>query len=334
MKKEEHKTYLESLQYGLSSLLSDDRVYLIGEDIAETYGGAFRVSTGLAEKFPGKVINMPMSEQAFTGMAIGMALSGMRPIVEIMFGDFVTLIMDQLLNHASKIVGGFGKPLHLVVRAPMGGYRGYGATHSQSLEKIYLGLPYISLVAPSIIASPNILLNQALSLGEPVLFLENKLDYTRRMFFNEKKSDLFVLTEYEGILFPLQELNIKNESFEYTIITYGGLVAPAIDLIYDLYMDEEIAGKLISFTSINNIDFSLLNKIIANKQVILLEEGHGHFGVGDGILANLYKNGFKGEATVIGAKMNVIGASKKIEENVLPNFKELKRLIIDNKLNC
>lgn len=327
MKKVEHKTYLESLQAGLRSLLINEDVYLIGEDIAETYGGAFRVSAGFAEKFPGKVLNMPMSEQAFTGMAIGMALAGMKPIVEIMFGDFVTLIMDQMLNHASKIVGGFGKPLHLVVRAPMGGYRGYGATHSQSLEKIYLGLPYINIVIPSILASPDTLLNNAVSLGEPVLFLENKLDYTRKMFLFEKKSDLFILTDFEGN-FPIHVLELKNESPEFVIITYGGLVAPAIDLIYDLFMDEEIAGKLISFTNLNNIDFALINKIINNKTLLLLEEGHGLYGVGDSILANLYKKGFKGEVIVIGAKMNVIGASKKIEDSVLPNFEEIKSIIL------
>jgi len=327
--KDEHKFYLRSLQEGITSLLEEENVYFLGEDIAETYGGAFKVSDGLAAKFPDKVINTPMSEQAFTGMGIGMALAGMSPIVEIMFGDFVTLIMDQMLNHASKIVGGFGKPLHMVVRAPMGGYRGYGATHSQSLEKLYLGLPYINIVMPSVLADPGKLLKNSARLGEPVLFIENKLDYTRKMFFSEKKSDFFTLTDYEG-KFPIQELCIKDEKEEFVVITYGGLVSPTIDMIYDIYMEEEIAGKLISLTTLNNINFKLIAKLIKNKNLILLEEGHSTFGVGDSILANLYKEGFRGEVKVIGTKMTIIGASKNIEDNVLPNFEKIKVAILKN----
>jgi pyruvate/2-oxoglutarate/acetoin dehydrogenase E1 component len=328
--KNEHKSYLLSLRAGLSSLLEREDVYLLGEDVAETYGGAFRVTDGLAGKFPDKVLNTPMSEQSFTGMGIGMALAGMSPIVEIMFGDFVTLIMDQMLNHASKIVGGFGKPLHFVVRAPMGGYRGYGATHSQSLEKIYLGLPYLNIVIPSILADPGQLLENSIMLGEPVLFVENKLDYTRKMFFSEKKSDLFTLTDHQG-KFPIQELCIKNENEEYVIITYGGLVSPTIDMIYDIYMEEEIAGKLISLTTLNSLNFKLINKFIGNKKLLLIEEGHSVFGVGDGILANLYKEGFRGDAEVIGAKMSIIGASKAIEDCILPNFEEIKSRILKNQ---
>jgi pyruvate/2-oxoglutarate/acetoin dehydrogenase E1 component len=327
MAKVEHKSYLLSLREGLSSLLEKEDVYVFGEDVAETYGGAFKVTAGLAAKFPNKVINTPMSEQAYTGFGIGMALAGMIPIVEIMFGDFVTLIMDQLLNHASKIVGGFGKPLHLIVRAPMGGYRGYGATHSQSLEKLYLGLPYINIVMPSVLADPGILLKNSAMLGEPVLFIENKLDYTRKMFFAERKSDFFTLTDYEG-RFPIQELCIKDEKEEYVVITYGGLVSPAIDMIYDIYMEEEIAGKLISLTMLNSLNFKLITNIINNRKLILLEEGHSTFGVGDSILANLYKEGFRGEAKVFGAKMKIIGASKNIEDKVLPNFEEIRSAIL------
>jgi acetoin:2,6-dichlorophenolindophenol oxidoreductase subunit beta len=323
-----HKTYISSLRQGLEELLNEEDCYLIGEDIAETYGGAFKVSEGLAVKFPGKVLNMPMSEQAFTGMGIGMALAGMRPIIEIMFGDFVTLIMDQMLNHASKIVGGFGKPLHMVVRVPMGGYRGYGATHSQSLEKLYLGLPYINLIIPSVLADPGELLVKSMALGEPVLFIENKLDYTRKMFFSEEKSEVFSLKSHGSI--PMQELALKGEEEQYIILTYGGFVSSSIDLIHDIFIEEEIAGKLIAVTCFNKIDFSFLNKIIEDKKLYILEEGHSPFGVGDNLLANLYKASFRGEATVIGAEMENIGASKKMEDHVLPNFQNIKSTIIKN----
>ena len=131
------KMYIEGLRNGIKKLLIDSDVILIGEDIEEPYGGAFKVSKGLSHEFPNQIINMPMSEQGFTGMAIGMSLAGMKPIVEIMFGDFITLIVDQLVNHAAKFSWMYEKKIHLVVRTPMGGYRGYGATHSQSLVKLF-----------------------------------------------------------------------------------------------------------------------------------------------------------------------------------------------------
>ena len=114
-------SYKESLIAGLEKLLSDPKCFLLGEDIADPYGGAYTITKGMSAKFPGKIINTPMSEQGFTGRGVGMALAGYKPIVEIMFGDFSTLIMDMILNHASKFVEGFDKKLHLVVRDPMGG---------------------------------------------------------------------------------------------------------------------------------------------------------------------------------------------------------------------
>ena len=162
-------TYKESLISGLEKLLSDPKCFLLGEDIADPYGGAYTITKGMSAKFPGKIINTPMSEQGFTGLGVGMALAGYKPMIEIMFGDFSTLIMDMILNHASKFVEGFEKKLHLVVRDPMGGYRGYGATHSQSLEKIYVGLPNIAVISPSVLHEPGNLLVKAMELGVPVI---------------------------------------------------------------------------------------------------------------------------------------------------------------------
>ena len=106
-------SYIKQLQNGLVTLLQDKDVYLIGEDITEPYGGSFKVSKGLSLEFPNQVIATPMSEQGFTGMGIGMALAGLKVIVEIMFGDFITLCADQMINHASKFVGLYDKKFTL-----------------------------------------------------------------------------------------------------------------------------------------------------------------------------------------------------------------------------
>src|SRR3989338_1040020 len=131
--------YVESINLALHNLFSEDpRVMLIGEDLHDPYGGAFKVSRGLSTNFPDRVISTPISEAGLVGMGIGLGLRGFLPIVEIMFGDFVTLACDQIINSAVKFGSMYnGKvALPLVIRTPMGGRRGYGPTHSQTLEPL------------------------------------------------------------------------------------------------------------------------------------------------------------------------------------------------------
>ena len=150
---------VDALNSALHSAMRElPEMVVLGEDILDPYGGAFKVTRGLSDSFPGRVFATPISEAAITGVGTGLALQGFRPVVEIMFGDFVTLIADQLINHASKIRWMYGQPidLPLVIRTPMGGRRGYGATHSQSLERLFLGVPGLSVVAVSPLGDPHI----------------------------------------------------------------------------------------------------------------------------------------------------------------------------------
>lgn len=324
-------TYLESLRSGIEDLLRDDPdVFFLGEDICDPYGGAFKVTKGMSTKYPAKLINTPMSEQGFTGLGVGMALAGLKPVVEIMFGDFVGLIMDQMLNHASKFVGGFGKKIHLVVRTPMGGYRGYGATHSQSLEKLYFGLPDIYVISPSVLHHPGELLKQAVELGYPVLFVENKSDYSRKMFSNEKNAEFFE-TGYHGEKFPICEVDLKGETSSCTIVTYGGMVSPVLNMIYKIYMEEEIPVRLISLSSISPVDFKALRLLTeSDKYIFTIEEGHVPFGFGDSIVSNLNQNGSTAKFRTFGAADKLIGVAKYIEDSVLPDFEKIKNEIINS----
>lgn len=176
---------LESLNAGLhKAMRQDERVVLIGEDLLDPYGGAFKVSKGLSSAFPARVLATPISEAGFTGLAAGMALRGLRPVVEIMFGDFLTLAADQIINHISKFRYMYNDQvrLPLVIRTPMGGRRGYGPTHSQTLEKHYLGVPGLRVLAPCALGDPGELLAQAiLQDDDPVLFVENKLLYLQQV---------------------------------------------------------------------------------------------------------------------------------------------------------
>lgn len=322
-------TYKESLIQGLETLLTDPKCFMLGEDIADPYGGAYAITKGMSAKYPGKIINTPMSEQGFTGMGVGMALAGYKPIIEIMFGDFSTLIMDQILNHASKFVEGFEKPLHLVVRDPMGGYRGYGATHSQSLEKLYVGLPNIAVISPSVLHAPGDLLVKSMDLGLPVIFVENKLDYTRRLFKAEKISDIFEI-KYHGGDFPVAEAQFPEETPDITIITYGGMVAPLLNMMHDLYTEEEIATRLLDISSLSPMDFDLIQALTHGcRKIMTVEEGHVPFGIGDAIISSLAQRGEAYEYKSIGATQHIIGTSKEAENIALPQINSIKDIIMN-----
>ena len=322
-------TYKESLIDGLEKLLADPKCFLLGEDVEDPYGGAYTITKGMSTRYLGKIINTPMSEQGFTGIGVGMALAGYKPIIEIMFGDFSTLIIDQILNHASKFVEGFEKQLHLVVRDPMGGYRGYGATHSQSLEKLFVGIPHITVIAPSVLHEPGDLLIKAMGLGVPVIFAENKLDYTRKMFHTEKIADAFEI-KYHGGDFPIAEAGFPEEEAKVTIISYGGLVHPLLNMMYDLYMEEEVAVRLLDVSSLSPMDFDLIYSLVKNdKKVLTIEEGHVPFGIGDAIISNLAQRGTQIQMKSIGAKQHIIGTSKEAEALALPQMDDIKKIILN-----
>src|ERR1700710_3009602 len=175
-------TYIKAITSALASAMrADGRVFVLGEDVAE--GGPYTATAGLAEEFgSARVINTPISEAAITGVAIGAAQSGLRPVLEIMFVDFITLALDQLVNGAAKahFMSGGQLTVPLVLRTPGGaGYRG-GAQHSQSLESWLTHVPGLKVVMPSCAADAAGLLASAIADPNPVVFVENKALYFRR----------------------------------------------------------------------------------------------------------------------------------------------------------
>jgi pyruvate/2-oxoglutarate/acetoin dehydrogenase E1 component len=171
---------IDDLNSALHELLKDDeRLYVLGEDIADPYGGAFKATRGLSTSYPGQVFSTPISEQAVMGIANGLALSGNRVVVELMFSDFVTLAFDQIVNFASKAVDMYGQriPVSVVIRCPSGGYRGYGPTHSQSLQKHFLGVPNVDVFEMTPYHPVLPLFAHMLEQRRPCLFFEEKTLY-------------------------------------------------------------------------------------------------------------------------------------------------------------
>ena len=185
---------IEELNQALHAVLgADERVYLLGEDVADPYGGAFRATKGLSTAYPDRVLSTPISESGMVGVAGGLALCGNTVIVEMMFGDFIALGFDQILNFATKSVSMYGRhtPMRLVVRCPVGGGRGYGPTHSQSLQKHFLGIPHLALYELSPFHEPQAILDTLMSRDEPAILFEDKTLYTRRRYSHGRLSDRF-----------------------------------------------------------------------------------------------------------------------------------------------
>ena len=330
----------KALNQRLHKLLEEDTsVLLVGEDIAEPYGGAFKITKGLSASFSDRVISTPMSEQGFLGMSIGMALRGLKPIVEIMFGDFLTLCADQLINHASKFVDIYERDVPLTVRLPMGGFRGYGATHSQSLEKLMFGIPNITIVALSILDSHASALRKAVDRRHPTLFIENKTDYARDEFdesvWNKKfiKRSIIMAENYNTYNLSIVDQNVNP--LDTVIVTYGGMVTLALEGSWKEFIEQELVSEIIAPELISPLEDKFIeyvgSRLQAAKRLVLLEEGWGSFGWGSEVIASLAQKGYL-EGKIIKRVSSIcknIGAGLEYEHSVLPTIKRLENLLYD-----
>ncbi len=171
-------TYLEAIREAQTHLLrEDDRVFIYGQDIAGKFGGAFKATKGLAEQFPGRVLNTPISEDAMVGTAIGAAMEGMRPIVEMQFADFSSIALNQILNNAGTQFWRTNTPCPITVRLPSGGTKGSGPFHSQSMEGIYSHYPGLVVVTPATVEDAYTMLIDAVAIDDPVIYCEHKYLY-------------------------------------------------------------------------------------------------------------------------------------------------------------
>ncbi|MFI2652046.1 2-oxo acid dehydrogenase subunit E2 [Micromonospora fulviviridis] len=170
---------------------ADERAWLLGEDVVDPYGGAFKVTQGLSTAYPDRVLSTPLSENGITGIAGGLALCGDTVIVEIMFGDFVGLAFDPIINFLTKSVAMYGEhtPMRVVIRCPVGGGRGYGPTHSQSVQKHFIGIPHLALFELSPLHDAADVLAAALRRDEPSMLFEDKILYTQRRYVDNRVDD-------------------------------------------------------------------------------------------------------------------------------------------------
>jgi pyruvate/2-oxoglutarate/acetoin dehydrogenase E1 component len=325
-------TVLESLNQGLhEALATDEKVIILGEDILDPYGGAFKVTQGLSSKFPERVLTTPISEAGVIGIAAGMALRGLRPVVEIMFGDFLTLGADQLINHVAKYRWMYNDQVRvpLVVRTPMGGRRGYGPTHSQTLEKHFLGTPGLQILAPTVLGSPGELLAKTiLHTQDPVIFIENKLLYLEKIQDNAKLAEFELKTTGEP---PVYTLRIKDTPPpQVTLAAYGYMAELTRRVMITLAYEDEIFTELVVFTGLSPFEISpLLSSIRQTRRLVTVEEGGLTMGWGAEILA--LSTARLGPALQschrVAAADLPIPASSPLEQAVLPDLSTIRQAV-------
>lgn len=227
----------------------DPNVFVLGEDIAE-YGGAFKVTQGLVERFGReRVRNTPISENSIVGVAVGAAIVGMRPIVDIMFQDFIALAMDQIVNHAAKFHYMYGGQCRvpIVIRTPAGGGRCYGPTHSQSLEAWIMHVPGIKVVAPATAYDAKGLLKSAIRDDNPVFFIESKLLYG-------VKGEVPEPDEPGGdYTVPIGEAKVTREGNDLTIIAYSRMTVEA-EKAADALVGSDITCDVIDLRTLAPLD--------------------------------------------------------------------------------
>jgi pyruvate/2-oxoglutarate/acetoin dehydrogenase E1 component len=326
-------TVLDSLNQALHGALeTDQRVFILGEDILDPYGGAFKVTRGLSTKYPGRVLTTPISEASIVGVATGMALRGLRPVAEIMFGDFVTLIADQLINHAAKFRWMYDDQVRvpIVIRTPMGGHRGYGPTHSQSLEKMFLGVPGLKVVAPNTLGDPAALLRAAIADEDPVLFVEHKLLYTRPLV-EPGKGDLTDFTvKNSGGAYPSHLLRLGPRS-QLTIACYGYNFELARQAALDLLYEREIFSEIVLFSQLSPFELSpLFESVQRTRRLLTLEEGTLTLGWGAEVAARAAESGIDGLRVRRAAAQDLpIANSKPLEEAILPSQETVIQLALE-----
>src|ERR1700722_5858639 len=217
-------TYLEAIREAQTKLLRDDeRVFIYGQDIAGKFGGAFKATKGLAEKFPGRVLNTPISEDAMVGTAIGAALEGMRPIVEMQFADFSSVALNQILNNAGTHYWRTNVPVPITVRLPSGGTKGSGPFHSQSMESIYAHYPGLIVMTPATVEDAYTMLIEAVAIDDPVVYCEHKY-----LYYHLKAENL------PAEALPVGKARIAREGRDLTIVTYSAMVHEALAAALEL----------------------------------------------------------------------------------------------------
>jgi pyruvate dehydrogenase E1 component beta subunit len=264
-------TFAQAIREALDEEMArDERIIVLGEDVG-AWGGVFRTTEGLFQKYgPDRVIDTPLSEAGFVGLSVGAAMTGFHPVPEIMFGDFITLVMDQLVNQAAKMryMTGGQIQVPLTVRATMGGGRSSGAQHSQSWHAWFAHVPGLKVVVPSTPYDAKGLLKTALREPNPVIFFEDKVMYAK------VKGPV----PEEEYCIPFGQADIKRAGKDITLIALSRMIHPTLAAAEKLAA-EGIEAEVIDPRTLTPLDKStLIESVKKTGGAVIVDEGYQHFG--------------------------------------------------------
>lgn len=274
-------TYLDAIRAAQAKALSDDpRVFIYGQDVGE-FGGAFKATKNLAREFPGRVLDSPISEDAMVGLAVGAAIEGMRPIIEMQFADFSTVGFNQIVNQAATLHWRTNVPCPVTVRLPSGGTSGSGPFHSQSMEALYAHYPGLIVMTPATVEDAYSMLLEAVAIDDPVIFCEHKY-----LYYHLKADAL--PTE----AMPTGKARIARAGRDMTIVAYSAMVHEALAVANELAL-EGFEVEVVDLRSVKPLDTDTVVASVARTgRLLCVGEAFPWGGVTAEVIARVATEGF------------------------------------------
>jgi pyruvate/2-oxoglutarate/acetoin dehydrogenase E1 component len=274
-------TYLEAIREAQAHALRDDpRVFIYGQDIG-AFGGAFKATKNLAREFPGRVLDSPISEDAMVGMAVGAAIEGMRPIIEMQFADFSIVGFNQIVNQAATLFWRTNVPCPITVRLPFGGTEGGGPFHSQSIEAIYAHYPGLVVLTPATVEDAYSMLLEAVAIDDPVIFCEHKF-----LYYHLKAEKL------PSEALPIGKARIAREGRDLTVVAYSAMVHEALEAATELAAEGwEI--EVVDLRSVKPLDTdTVIASVARTGRLLCVGEAWPWGGVTAEVIARVASEGF------------------------------------------
>jgi pyruvate/2-oxoglutarate/acetoin dehydrogenase E1 component len=274
-------TYLEAIREAQSHALRDDpRVFIYGQDIG-AFGGAFKATKNLAKEFPGRVLDSPISEDAMVGMAVGAAIEGMRPIIEMQFADFSIVGFNQIVNQAATLFWRTNIPCPITVRLPFGGTEGGGPFHSQSIEAIYAHYPGLVVLTPATVEDAYSMLLEAVAIDDPVIFCEHKF-----LYYHLKAEKL------PSEALPIGKARIAREGRDLTVVAYSAMVHEALEAATEL-VAEGWEIEIVDLRSVKPLDTdTVIASVARTGRLLCVGEAWPWGGVTAEVIARVASEGF------------------------------------------
>ena len=275
-------TYLEAIREAQARLLrEDERVYIYGQDVGGKFGGAFKATKGLDAEFPGRILNAPISEDAIVGTAIGAAMEGMRPIVEMQFADFSSIALNQILNNAGTQFWRTQKPCPITVRLPSGGTKGSGPFHSQSMEAIYAHYPGLVVMTPATVEDAYTMLIDAVAIDDPVIYCEHKY-----LYYHLKADKL----PESGL--PVGRARVVRPGRDLSIVTYSAMVHEALSVAKE-FAAEGYEIEIVDLRTVKPLDTdTVLASVARTGRLLCVGESFPWGGATAEVIARVATEGF------------------------------------------